>query len=151
MACVYLMLVSATTTNVGNAGAETNEPPVSSRPANNVANQKLNFFEHLIFRVTHRKFQKTDKTDADKLARKSQAWGILAISTIALVWVFPPILLFNLVAAIIALSAGRRALKANTKMEDKARLGKGLGSGVLIAASILTVIFIILAATFSLD
>jgi hypothetical protein len=152
MVCVYLMLISATTTSIRGVVADNKDQPSTiTLPTTSVNDKKVNFFERLLFKVARKKFQENDVAEADKLATKSQTWGIIAISSVAAGLAFPPLLLFSLVASIVAMSAGRRALKGNTKEPGKARLGKGIGLAVLIASGILVIGLIIFLATFSLD
>ncbi len=149
MVCVYFLLISATAAKVKyTAAAEDNTAIVQSPlSANTFKTSKLNFFQRTLMKFALKKFKKADTNKGDKQAGISLAFGIAACGFLLIGVIVPYVILAALPAGIVAMITGGSAIRNGTNREGKARTGKALGLGALIAfgALLLAVVLIIAA------
>lgn len=145
----YLLLISAShvikTTPLNEAPALTtttvNAP--HSRKAH-----KLNFVQRFILKAYLKRHKLEDLNQADRLASSSLVLGISACGVLLLGLFVPYIILLTLPAGIAAMITGGAAIRKKTSLEGKARTGKGLGLGALIAFGLLILLAAILLTAF---
>lgn len=112
---------------------------------------KLNFFQRLGLKLLLRKNRRLNGPNADKLASTSLWLGIGACGFILLGLFIPFIILFSVPAGIAAMITGGSAIRNKTSLVGKAKTGKGLGLGALIAFGLIILIAaIVIASIFSL-
>jgi len=109
------------------------------------------FFQRLIERLLIKKYKKAhpaDNSKADDLANTSMITGIAAAAFMFLGLFIPYIILASIPIAIIAMKTGGAALRKGTKNIGKAKTGKGLGLGVLIAFGVLIIAAAIILSSY---
>ena len=114
-------------------------------------NHKLNFFQRLIVKIYLKKHKLLEDIKADKLASTSLWLGVGACAAILLGLFIPYIILAAIPTGIAALITGGAAIRNKTSQVGKARTGKGLGLGALIAFGLLLIAAAILLAAFWSD
>lgn len=146
---IYMLLVSATC-------IERADTSIVNRQDITITNQKsykalkvhkLNFFERLLVRFFIKKNKLADGTRADRMASTSLFLGVGACVFLLLGLAVPYIILLSLPAAIAAMITGGSALRNKTSLVGKARTGKALGLGALIAFGVLLLAAVILVAS----
>ena len=144
-ACIYCLLISATSIKVSSkyTGEESKYYSAKISGSKSISPTKLNFFKRLIVGLILKKYKKAHRTDiakADNLANISLLSGVAAISCMVLGLFVPFIIFATIPAAIIAMITGGAALRGGTKNTGKAKTGKILGLGSLIAFALLIII-----------
>lgn len=129
MSLIYFLLISAKTIEVYpdkevNVKAEISIPTKTEKPANQPT---PNLFKRLMQKISFKKLKQIDVAEADNYAKKASTWGLIAIISTGASLLFPPLLVFSLIAGIVAMSFGRKAIAGNTQLLDKARSGKSKG------------------------
>jgi hypothetical protein len=152
MCLLSFLFISATTVSVETTPAATSSI-VSETPtaATSVKKNKLSFVERLLLKYALNKLRKAEGEDtikADKQAKTSLSFGIVAVSALLLGLFIPYIMLATIPTGIVALATGSSALKSGTKEAGKARTGKTLGLASLIAMGVLLLLAVILVAAF---
>ena len=149
--CIYCLLISATSIKVSpkfNEGEGKYKSEIISG-SNTVSPTKLNFFQRLMVKMFVKKYKKAHRADiskADKLANTSLAFGVAALGLMVLGLFVPYVILASIPAAIIAMITGGSAIRKGTKNIGKAKTGKGLGLGVLIAFGVLLIVAAIIVS-----
>ena len=108
---------------------------------------KLNFFQRLIVKLLIKKKRLAEGTKADRLASTSLLLGIGACAFILLGLFIPYIILASIPTGIAAMITGSSAIRKKTSLEGKARTGKGLGLGALIAFGLILILAAILVSS----
>ena len=145
---IYLLLMSATIVKKDTAytGSKLVMQSVSST---HVKAHKLNFFQRLALKYYLKKNKFKNDVNADKLASTSLTLGISACGAILLGLFIPYLILAAVPLAIAAMATGGSAERNHTQLVGKARTGKALGLGALIAFGLILVIAVILLAAFA--
>ena len=146
--CMYLLLISASTTSIKTDSVSAAKQVVVETPAANSAAkaQKLNFFQRAMLKHVSKKYKldDTDTIKADQQARTSLILGLTAVALLVIGLFVPIVTLASVPAAVVAMVMGGAALRGGTKYVGQAKNGKGLGLGALIAFGVL-VIAVVLA------
>ena len=145
---IYLLLMSATIVKKDTAytGSTLVMPSV---PSTHVKAHKLNFFQRLALKYYYLKKNKfKNDINADKLASTSLVLGISACGAILLGLFIPYLILAAVPLAIAAMATGGSAERNHTQLIGKARTGKALGLGALIAFGLILVLAVIVLAAF---
>ena len=142
--CIYCLLISATSIKVSPKYNNGESKPMSEiiSCSNTVSPTKLNFFQRLMVRLLVKKYKKAHRADiskADNLANTSVATGVAALVFMVLGLFVPYVIFASIPAAIIAMITGGAAVRKGTKNIGKAKTGKALGLGVLIALGVLII------------
>ena len=116
--------------------------------ATHVKAHKLNFFQRLALKYYLKKNKLKNDINADKLASTSLVLGISACGAIVLGLFIPYLILAAIPLGITAMVTGGSAERNHTQLIGKARTGKGLGLGALIAFAVILVIAVIVLAAF---
>jgi hypothetical protein len=142
-------LTSATiqSTPAATSQSEASTPVVYPLAQNDVRAGKLNFFQRLMFKLAVRKYRKVDVDKADGQARSSLVFGITAMTAFLAGLFIPYIAILALPAGIVAIALGSSALSNGTNETAKARLGKGLGWGSVIALAAVLLLAVIIVAS----
>ena len=151
---IYMLLVSATCIEKRDTSIVNRESlTITNHKNSNVLKvRKLNFFQRLIVKIFLKKNKLADGTKADKLASTSLLLGVGACAFLLLGLFIPYVILLSIPAGIAAMITGGSALRNKTSLVGKARTGKGLGLGALIAfAVVLIVAAIVFTAWVSFD
>ena len=151
---IYMLLVSATCIEKRDTSIVNRESlTITNHKNSNVLRvRKLNFFQRLIVKIFLKKNKLADGTKADKLASTSLLLGVGACAFLLLGLFIPYVILLSIPAGIAAMITGGSALRNKTSLVGKARTGKGLGLGALIAfAVVLIVAAIVFTAWVSFD
>jgi len=151
--CVYCLLISATSIKVSPKYSIAEDKPVSEIifHSNRVSPTRHTFFQRLIERLLIKKYKKAHRADnskADDLANTSMITGIAAAAFMFLGLFIPYIIFASIPVAIIAMITGGAALRKGTKNIGKAKTGKGLGLGVLIAFGVLIIAAAIILSSY---
>lgn len=112
--------------------------PVSANPAAG----RLNFFQKLFYKFSMKKHKAANKTGAN-LASTSLILGIGAGACLVLGFAAPAILLATIPLGIAAFITGNSAIKQGTDEVAKAKVGKWLGLGSIMALAALFIIALI--------
>ncbi|MEP7253770.1 MAG: hypothetical protein ABI683_15360 [Ginsengibacter sp.] len=107
---------------------------------------KLNFFQRFIVKLYLKKHKLLEDNQADKLASTSLWLGIGACAALLLGLFIPYIILAAIPLGIAAMITGGAAIRDKTSLVGKARTGKGLGLGALIAFGVLLIAALIIVA-----
>lgn len=89
-----------------------------------------------------------DEVKADKLADTSLAFGIAACAFLVLGLFVPYVILAAIPAGITAMITGGSALRNGTVKVGKAKTGKALGLGALIAFAVLLLLAVVALAAY---
>ncbi len=126
------------------------EAPIMYPLASNILKpQKLNFFQRLMYNLTFRKYIKADTEKADRQAKNSLIFGIAAVGAFLLGLAVPYVMFLTIPAGIVAMVLGSEALKSDTNESVKARTGKALGLGSLIAFGVILILAAIVVAAWA--
>jgi hypothetical protein len=148
MVCLSLTFMSASTVKISTE-AVTNSPVIIAPTFVNPTKSKLNFFERLLVRYVQKRFKKPEDTvKADKHASSALTFGVAAISCLVLGLFIPYILAATIPLGIVAMTQGSSALKGGTSEPGKARTGRALGLGSLIAFGVLLIVAVAVLAAF---
>jgi hypothetical protein len=136
---IYILLISATCivkkdTTVDN---RQNITITNNGSAHFLRTHKLNFFQRLGLKILLKRNRNQNSLNADNLASTSLWLGIGACGFILLGLFVPFIILLSVPTGIAAMITGGSALRNKTSLVGKARTGKGLGLGALIAFGLL--------------
>lgn len=139
---IYMLLVSATCiekidTSIVN---RENITITNHKNSNALKVHKLNFFQRLIVKIFLKKNKLADGTRADKLASTSLLLGVGACAFLLLGLFIPYVILISIPAGIAAMITGGSAIRNKTSLVGKARTGKGLGLGALIAFAVVLIV-----------
>lgn len=115
--------------------------------ASTVGQHKLNFFERVIQKLGIKKYRVADTEKADRRAKSSLIFGIVAAGTLLLGFVAPILFLLTIPAGLVAILNGSSALNSETTLTAKAKTGKALGIGALIGLVVLVVVAVIAVAS----
>jgi hypothetical protein len=150
MVCIYLLLISATSVKVQPASVSADNKAIMEAPlsANTFRTSKLNFFQRTLLKLALKKSGKADLDKADSQANTALAFGIGACVLLVAGLFIPYVIFASLPAAIVAMITGGSALRNNTNFEGKARTGKALGLGALIASGVVMIVAAIMIAAF---
>ncbi|MGH2566546.1 MAG: hypothetical protein ACRDE8_12350 [Ginsengibacter sp.] len=110
--------------------------------------RKLNFVQRFVLKLLIKKNKLLTSGRADKLASASLTLGIIACGTVLLGLFVPFIILLSIPAGISAMITGGSAVRHQTTQIGKAKTGKGLGLGALIAFGVLLILAAILLASY---
>jgi hypothetical protein len=135
LSCICLLFISATCIEgvpVNTAGTNMVAVIVPAQTPVKKAH-KLNFLQKLVLKFYLKKNKLAEDAKADKLAKTSLLLGIAACGFLVLGLFIPPVILGTIPAGIAAMITGGSALNRQTKLIGKAKTGKGLGLGALIA------------------
>ncbi len=108
---------------------------------------KLNFFQRLMVKILAKKNKLVKSANADKLASTSLLLGIGACAFLVLGLFIPYVILATLPAGIAAMITGGSAIRNRTTLVGKAKTGKGLGLGALIAFGVVFIVVAIAVAS----
>ncbi|CAA9536023.1 MAG: hypothetical protein AVDCRST_MAG96-3916 [uncultured Segetibacter sp.] len=149
-ACIYLLLISATSVQINQKHVATEYEYKADLPlaSNTIKAQKLNFFQRLMMKVFLKKYKTTDEVKADKLANTSLALAVAAFGVHVLGLLVPYLILATIPAGITAMITGGSALRNGTAKIGNAKTGKALGLGSLIAFAVLLIVVSIAVAAF---
>ena len=106
--------------------------------------RKLTIKEKIAFFLLKKKAKKMAKEES-KTGENAFVAGLIAIGLLVTGLFFPPLLIGSLVAAIVAVSSGSKALRID-RMDKKARTGRLLGWISIISLVVLLILFIIAVA-----
>lgn len=112
--------------------------------------RKLNFFQRLALRLLMKKYKSANGVNADKLASTSLLLGILSCGTLLLGLFVPFVILLSIPTGIAAMITGGSAVRNKTSQMGKAKTGKALGLGALIAFGLLLIIAAIVISSVGL-
>jgi hypothetical protein len=149
---ISLFSMSATSVKIQPSVISSSHPTVTevTSVTTSVKKSKLNFVEKLLLKYVLKKFKKAEDTaKADRQAKTALSFGIAAMAFLLLGLVVPVVIFGTLPLGIIAMATGSSALKGGTTEEGKARTGKSLGLGALIAFGVLLLAAVILVASFA--
>jgi len=121
---------------------------MQSVSSTHVKAHKLNFFQRLALKYYLKKNKFKRDINADKLASTSFVLGISACGAILLGLLIPYLILAAVPLAIAAMATGGSAERNHTQLIGKARTGKALGLGALIAFGLILVLAVIVLAAF---
>jgi hypothetical protein len=110
--------------------------------------RKLNFIQRFVVKLLIKKNKRLTSGQADKLASASLTLGIIACGTLLFGLAVPFIILLTIPAGIAAMITGGSAVRNQTTKIGKAKTGKGLGLGALIAFGVLLILAAIILAAF---
>lgn len=135
LSCICLLFISATCIESVPANTAGSNLVAVIIPAQTPVKKahKLNFLQKLVLKFYLKKNKLAEDAKADKLAKTSLLLGIAACGFIVLGLVIPYVIFGALPAGIAAMITGGNALDRKTALTSKAKLGKGLGLGALIA------------------
>ena len=139
---IYMLLISATHMKRADTSNVNKQSITITNQKNHKALRvhKLNFFERLIVKVLIIKNKLKDGINADKLASTSLLLGVGACAFILSGLFVPYLILAAVPAGIAAMITGGSAVRNNTSLVGKARTGKALGLGALIAFGLLLIL-----------
>lgn len=148
--CIYLLLISATTIKTPAASLVNmqNNTIVQPKHTTVVKVRKLNFFQRLLLKFIIKKNKKEGGVRADQLASASLLLGVAACVLLVLGLLIPYVFLAAVPASIAAMITGSSAVRNKTSLVGKAKTGKALGLGVLIAIGVLFLAVVILISSF---
>ena len=150
--CIYCLLISATPTKVSPkfVVVESEIKSGISPSSDTISSTKLNFFQKLMVKRFVKKYNKAYRAvsdKADKQANTSLTSGILACGFLVIGLFVPYVILATIPAAIVAMITGSGAIRRGTQNIGKAKTGKGLGLGALIAFGVLLIAAVIIVAS----
>lgn len=147
--CVYLMLISATSIKIaGTPGLHPqNNMAITLRNDDVMKVHGLNFFQRLLVKYVLKRSKRSD-VRADSLASTSLWLGVSACGLLLLGLFIPYIILASVPVAIAAMITGGSALRNKTSLIGKARTGKALGLGALIAFGVILLAAAIILASY---
>jgi hypothetical protein len=150
--CVYCLLISARSIKVSPKYSNAEDKPMSEIifHSNRVSPTRHTFFK-INRKATYQKYKKAHRADnskTDDLANTSMITGIAAAAFMFMGLFIPYIILASIPVAIIAMITGGAALRKGTKKIGKAKTGKGLGLGVLIAFGVLIIAAAIILSSY---
>ncbi len=117
------------------------EAPIMYPLATNILKQhNLNFFQRVLYKLTFRRYIRADTEKADRQAKNSLIFGIAAVGALLVGLVVPYVVFLTIPAGIVAMVLGSEALKSDTNERVKARTGKALGLGSLIAFGVILIL-----------
>ena len=139
---IYMLLISAThIVKKDTATVTTQNIIITGHHNSNLLKvHKLNFFQRLIVKLYLIKNKLANGTKADNLASTSLLLGIVACGFILFGLFIPYAILATIPTGIAAMITGGSAIRNKTSLVGKARTGKGLGLGALIAFGILLIL-----------
>lgn len=148
--CIYLLLISATSIKTPAASLVNmqNNTIVQPNHTTVVKVHKLNFFQRLLLKLIIKKNKKEGGVRADQLASTSLLLGVAACVFFVLGLLIPYVFLASVPASIAAMITGSSAVRNKTSFVGKAKTGKALGLGVLIAIGVLFLALVILISSF---
>jgi hypothetical protein len=148
MVCIYFLLISATSIKVETASVSVDNQAIMEAPlaVNPLKTSKLNFFQRTLLKFALKKSLKADSDKGDSQAKTALAFGIAACGLLLLGLFVPYVIFACLPAAIVAMVMGGSAIRNDTNFEGKARTGKALGLGALIAFGVILIAAVILVA-----
>ncbi len=147
--CIYLLFISATSIKTPTASLVNMRNNGIVQPGNPtvVKVHKLNFFQRLMLKYILKKNKKEGGVRADQLASTSLFLGVAACVLLVLGLLIPYVILAAVPASIAAMITGGSALRNKTILVGKAKTGKALGLGALIAFGVILVAAVILVAS----
>ncbi|MEO9032571.1 MAG: hypothetical protein ABI285_04965 [Ginsengibacter sp.] len=148
--CMYLLLISATSIKTSPASLVNMQNNTIAQPENTtvVKVHKLNFFQRLLLKFIIKKNKKEAGVRADQLASTSLLLGVAACVLLVLGLLIPYVIVAAVPASIAAMITGGSALRNKTSLVGKAKTGKALGLGALIAFGVLLIAAVILVSSF---
>ena len=149
-ACIYVLLISATSIKIDQKQVVNEYEYKSGFPlaSSTIKAPKLNFLHKLVIKGLLKRYKRMDEVKADKLANTSLAFGIAACAFLVLGLLVPYVILVAIPAAITAMITGGSALRNGTAKVGKAKTGKALGLGALIAFAVLLLVAVVAIAAY---
>jgi len=154
-ACIYCLLISAISIKVSPKPIECENQHKSgiSFSHDTISSIKLNFFQRLFVKVFVKKYKKAYRLNsggsskADRQANTSLIFGISACAFLVLGLFVPYVILATIPASIVAMITGGAAIRQGTTTLGKAKTGKALGLGALIAFGVIIIAAAIIVAS----
>ena len=139
---IYILLISATCivkkdTTVVN---RQNITITNNGSSHFLRAHKLNFFQRFGLKFLPKRNRIQNGPDGDKLASASMLLGIGACGFILLGLFVPFVILLSVPTGIAAMITGGSAVRNKTSLVGKAKTGKGLGLGALIAFGLILLV-----------
>ena len=146
---IYLLLISARCIEKADTSLvnKQNITITNQKDSRLLKVHKLNFFQRLIVKFFIKKNKLADGSKADKQASTSLLLGIGACGFILLGLFVPYVILASIPTGIAAMITGGSAVRNKTSLVGKARTGKALGLGALIAFGVVLILAAIVVSS----
>lgn len=108
-----------------------------------VQQKRGSFLQRMLYKLMPQKYRNISADKANQRAKSSFGFGLAAVGSLLVGIAVPFVFLLAVPFGIVALVQGSSALNNGTTVASKARWGKGLGLGALIAFAAFTVLVVV--------